>query len=108
MDNISGKCISSLFGSGFASSTSSGSNSFDKSRRGISSSNSCNKFVEQLLNPLAKERNFLFEPIGTKFGHEISYYGKGFRMYIPTYLGGGSFVYHLSCLLTLDAFFILI
>ena len=116
MDNISGKCISSLFGSGFASSTSSGSNSFDKSRRGISSSNSCNKFVEQLLNPLAKERNFLLncrikkiligiEPIGTKFGHEISYYGRGLRAYIPTYLGGGSFVYHLSCLLTLERIF---
>ena len=112
MSNISGKCISSLFGSGFASSTSSGSNSFNKSRRGISSSNSCNKFIEQLQNPLAKQREFLLncrikeiligiEPIGTKFGHALSYYGKGLRLRLPTYLGGGSFVYHLSCLLNI-------
>ena len=116
MSNISGKCISSLFGSGFASSTSSGSNSFNKSRRGISSSNSCNKFIEQLQNPLAKQREFLLncrikeiligiEPIGTKFGHALSYYGKGLRLRLPTYLGGGSFVYHLSCLLNIERMF---
>lgn len=99
-----------LFGSGFQSSNSSGSNVFNKSRAGISSSNSCNKYEPQFQNAKANERQNLLnsridkiligiEPIGTKVGHALSYYTKPLRARIPTYLGGGTFVHHLSCLI---------
>ena len=110
----SGSAIASIPGSGFASSTASGSNFFNKSRRGISSSNSSNKFSDLFGNPIPLERRRLLnytidkiligiEPIGTDIGHKLSYYTAGIRAAanIPTYLGGGKFVYHLSCLLTL-------
>ena len=111
MSDFSGSGISNLFGSGFGSSNSSGSNFFNKSRRGISSSNSCNKFMQQSKTPKISERSSLLnsridkikiglEPIGTSVGHAISYYSRYFRTRMPTYLGGGTFTYHLSCLLT--------
>ena len=112
MGNHSGNIIASVPGSVFQSSTASGSNPFNKSRRGISSSNYSNKFSDLFGNPTINERRELLndtiekiiigiEPIGTNIGHWISHYGKGIRLFLPTYLGGGSFVYHLSCLLTL-------
>ena len=108
----SGSVVASVPGSGFASSTASGSNFFNKSRRGISSSNSSNKFSSLFGNPIHLERSRLLndsiekiligiEPIGTNFGHSLSYYSAGFRANLPAYFGGGKFIYHLSCLLTL-------
>ena len=116
MSDISGSGISFLFGSGFKSSNSSGSNVFNKSRRGISSSNSCNKFEPQFQNAIAYERQNLLnsridkiligiEPIGPEFGHAFSYYIKPLRFQLPTYLGGGTFVYHLSCLIFFSGLF---
>ena len=113
MGTESGSAIASIPGSGFASSTASGSNFFNKSRRGISSSNSSNKFSNLFGDPIPIERRRLLndkidkiligiEPIGPEFGHIISHYAAGMKMQIPTYLGGGKFVYHLSCLLTLE------
>ena len=112
MSNHFGNIFASIPGSGFRLSTASGHNPFNKSRQGISSSNSSNKFMNLFGNPTTNERRRLLndtidkiiigiEPIGTGVGHGISYYGKGIRFFLPTYLGGGSFVYHLSCLLTL-------
>ena len=112
-DIYKGKAYSSLFGSGFALSASSGANPFNQSRRGTSSSNSFNKFMPQSKNPTARERQSLLngkiekiligiEPIGTKIGHAISYFGRPFKAQIPTYLGGGTFIHHLSCLITVE------
>ena len=116
MSYISGSGISSFFGAGFAVSNSSGSNVFNKSRRGISSSNSCNKYQPQSQEPEAYERQKLLdskidkiiigvEPIGTGIGHGISYYTKPLRFQLPTYLGGGTFVDHLSCLIFFSGLF---
>ena len=112
-DIYKGKAYSSLFGSGFALSASSGANPFNQSRRGTSSSNSFNKFMPQSQNPTVTERQSLLngkiekiiigiEPIGTNIGHAISYYSRPFKLQIPTYLGGGTFIHHLSCLLTVE------
>mgnify|MGYP006916245402 FL=1 len=112
MSNHFGNLFASIPGSGFRSSTASGSNPFNKSRRGISSSNSSNKFMNLFGNPTTNERRRLLndtidkiiigiEPIGTEIGHGISYYTRGLRINLPTYLGGGTFVHHLSCLITL-------
>lgn len=113
--DLIGKRASFLFGSGFALSASSGSNPFNKSRMGQSSSNSFNKFMPQSQIQKSNERQHLLnskidkiiigiEPIGTKVGHAFSYYGKVIKAQLPTYLGGGTFVHHLSCLLTLKEF----
>jgi hypothetical protein len=109
----SGSAISSIPSSGFALSNASDSNSFDKSRRGTSSSKSSNHFSEQEKKEIEGERNKLLndtiseieigiEPIGKELGHKISYYGRYLgRALLPTYLGGASIIHHLSCLITL-------
>lgn len=109
----SGSVVSSIPASGFAASTTSGSNIFSKSRRGCSSSGSSNHFNEQKKDEIKKEREKLLkdeikdiiigiEPLGTEIGHKIAYYTRFIgRPALPTYLGGGTFLYHLSCLITL-------
>ena len=116
MGNSSGSAIASIPGSGFASSRAAEHNPFNKSRAGNSSSNSSNKFMSQLKRDLFGERGSLLnqkiqkiiigiEPIGVKVAHAISnsFIVRMARQEIPTYLGGGSFVYHLSCLLSLSS-----
>jgi len=109
----SGSAVASIPSSGFALSNASGSNSFDQSRRGTSSSKSSNNFSEQekeeiegeknkLLNDTISEIEIGIEPIGKEFWHKITYYGRyAGRALLPTYLGGASIIHHLSCLLTL-------
>ena len=59
----------------------------------------------RLLNQKIQKIIIGIEPIGVKAAHAItnSFIGRFVRLDIPTYLGGGSFVYHLSCLLFLSS-----
>ena len=103
MGSNSGSVMASVPGSSFASSTASGSNFFNKSGMGTSSSVFSNKFSGSLgslgyADTLEKYRllddtiNNIFigvEPLGKEIGHNISYYTAPFRFEIPSHLGWG-------------------
>ena len=112
MGNSSGSAIASIPGASFDCSTALGSNPFNKSGLGSSSSN---KLMSQLKTQIFGERSRLLdqkiqkiiigiEPFGVKAAHSItnSFLVKAVRQEIPTYLGGGTFFYHLSCLIFLS------
>ena len=103
--------ISSKFGSLFPSSNK--LNCSVKSREGTSSSTSSNHYVSQKKKEKPGERDMILnsqiegiilgiEPIGSLAMHKIvnnKYIGTIRKLTLPTYLGGGNFCYHLSCLI---------
>ena len=98
MGNSKGKVVSSIPASGFAALNYSGSNVFEKSRRGTSSSESFNHIIKKnegeikderkkFLNDTIEEIIIGIEPIGTEAGHKISYYANYLgKALLPTYL----------------------
>ena len=79
---------------------------------GTSSSDSSNRFSGSLGLSMSLEKYKLLddtiekiiigiEPLGPDLGHKISYYTGIIRYELPSHLGGGKFLYHLSCLLRL-------
>lgn len=109
----SGSIVSSVPSSIFETSNFSNTNCSVKSRAGLSSSRSSNKYAPQeeieiynerqrLLNSYIDEIKIGIEPIGEEHFHSISYYSKPIKILLPTYLGGGCFIYHASCFLRLS------
>lgn len=111
----SGSAFTSVPSSFFEGSNYSGSNCSVKSREGTSSSKSSNHDLEEQKKLIYGERDKLLnseiykiyigiEPIGNKVGHFISngISTIGIKNFLPTYLGGSTFVYHASCFLKLS------
>ena len=111
-----GNAIASVPGAGFDLSTAAGSNHFNKSGMGTSSSKSSNIFSGSLKETnkfgkclekyelLEDTINYIsigIEPLGLDFGHKLLYHTGPVRCLLPSHLGGGKFFYHLSCLLEL-------
>ena len=109
----SGSGIGYSFGLFFRSSNSLNSNFLVQSREGTSSSSSSNNYQSQkkkeifgerirILNSQIEEIEIGIEPIGSKAMHKIvnnKFIGTIRKLALPTYLGGGTFCHHLSCLL---------
>ena len=109
----SGSGIGSSFGLFFGSSNSLNSNFSVQSREGTSSSSSSNHYESQkkmaklgerfrILNSQIEEIEIGIEPIGNQTMHKIvnnKFIGTIRKLALPTYLGGGTFCHHLSCLL---------
>ena len=108
-----GSGIGSSFGLFFGSSNSLNSNFSVQSREGTSSSSSSNHYASQkkrdnfcervsILNSQIEGIEIGIEPIGSRAMHKIvnnKFIGTLRKFALPTYLGGGTFCHHLSCLL---------